>query len=502
MSQNTKGDIYDRTVRSISWKVISNIVTVFANFVRTWLLARWLPVDIFGVYGMATAVVAISGVVANFGFGGAFLHHSKETEDEKSAAAVHFTLKFLFTLFWALILILLAVFLFEGQRRLALIVLTLIGTGVHLTQTPNLILVRRVVHRRLALISITDAMISALLAISLARAGANLWALIATNFVTLVVSVVMLYLWRPVWRPELKWDKDKVRYFLSFGWKNFIAVGLLKTLDNIDDLWTGTYLGDKALGFYSRAYNFATYPRKIVSTPVNTVATGTYAELKYDQKRLSQAFFRTNAYLIRIGFIFAGILALIAPEFIRIFLGRKWMPMLDTFRLMLVFTMLDPVKITVSNLFIAVGQPRRIVFARLIQLVVLIAGLYGLGFSMGITGVALAVDIMLVLGMGLLFWQARIFVKFSIRKLFLIPVLGLGVGMGLARASLLIPGISGNDWRTLVTKVLVFLPVYLAVLFMFERAESKSVFMGLYKQFAGFKRVQQIKQRLAKRIGK
>ena len=52
------------------------------------------------------------------------------------------------------------------------------------------------------------------------------------------------------------------------------------------------------------------------------------------------------------------------------------MPMLDAFRLMLVFTLFDPIKITVANLFIAVGEPEKVVRTRFIQAAVLIAGLF------------------------------------------------------------------------------------------------------------------------------
>ena len=51
-------------------------------------------------------------------------------------------------------------------------------------------------------------------------------------------------------------------------------------------------------------------------------------------------------------------------------LGEKWLPMLDTFRLMLVFSMLDPIKITVASVLVAVGKPNLVGQARAIQLVV------------------------------------------------------------------------------------------------------------------------------------
>jgi O-antigen/teichoic acid export membrane protein len=145
--------------------------------------------------------------------------------------------------------------------------------------------------------------------------------------------------------------------------------------------------------------------------------------------------------------------------------------MLTAFRLMLVFTLLDPIKMTVSSLFVAVGRPEKTVRARSVQLVVLGAGLVILGPRWGIAGVALAVDLMLCVGIALLLWQAREHVQFSIVRLFAAPGLALAAGMLLARASILLPDVLGSPWRTGAVKTLVFLPIYALVLLLLEREQ-------------------------------
>jgi O-antigen/teichoic acid export membrane protein len=236
----------------------------------------------------------------------------------------------------------------------------------------------------------------------------------------------------------------------------------------VDDVWTGNRLGNVALGYYSRAYTFATYPSRIVATPIYTVAGGTYAELKEDRQRLSKAFFRVNAFILRTGFLAAGLLALIAPEFIRLALGASWLPMLEAFRLMLVFTLFDPLKMTIADLFIAVGQPEKVVRTRAIQLVILLVGLYTMGPLWGLTGVALAVDLMLVIGIVMLLWQARAYVDFSLVRLMGVPLLAVGLGLLLGWLAASIPGIQGSDWYTAVTKFIVFCLVYGGTLFALE----------------------------------
>lgn len=466
-------NLAQRSIRSVSWNITSNLAKIAVLFVRSILLARLLPVETFGIYALATSIVTFSIVIPEFGLGGAFLHRTVETEDEEAAAAHHFTLNLILIGLWMLILMAATLVMTSGELRLALLALTLFYGGLQLARTPQLILIRRVAHRRLAILDLLTALLTTAVALFLAWRGETLLALLATDLVALLVTVVGLYLWRPVWRPRLARSRTAIQYYLRFGRRGVAANILNETLDNLDDIWTGTFLGATALGLYSRAFTFATYPRRILAFPVSSVASGTYAELKGDRPRLSQAFFRTNALLVRSGFLFGGLLGLVAPEFIHLLLGDKWLPMLNVFRLMLVFTLLDPIKTTVSSLFTAVGRPEQVVQSRAIQLVVMVLGLLVLGRYWNISGVALTVDLMLLVGMGWLLWKAREHVDFSTRQLFVAPGLALAAGLGVAL--LLTPLVSWQSqtfdpgWMTAATKVIAFLIGYLALLFLLER---------------------------------
>ncbi len=460
-----------RSITSVSWNFAANTATVGILALRMILLTRWLSPEIFGTYAFAYAIVVLTAIIPNFGMGQAFIHRAPQTENEHEAAAVHFTLRLMFTSIWAIILLTGALLLSSGELKSALLVIIPVSFGIQMTQTPSLILRRRVAHKRLATADFIDVILTSIVALSLAWRGAGLWALLATDIVSLSVKGGILYLWRPIWKPQLQWNSELVRYYLKFGSRAFIADALSTTLDRIDDLWTGIFLGQAALGIYSRAYSFATYPRKLLAAPVNAVAGGTYAELKEDRLGLSQAFFRINALLIRAGFLLAGALALVAPELVFL-LGEQWQDMLIPFRLMLLFILLDPIRLTISLLFMAVGQPQRLVQARTVQLVVLIIGLLILGTNWGINGVALAVDIMLLIGIIIMLRQARRFVDFSIKRLFSVPLLAVSAALSLTLIVLTAVPLQ-NVWLLALIKLLLFSAVYLIIWLTFEWRDTK-----------------------------
>ena len=474
-----------RAIESVTWNSTANLLTLPISFLQSVLLARLLSVDTFGVYAGVAALTELFYAFFDFGLGAAATHRVPETEDEERTMAIFFTLRLILLTIGALLLCGMAVIFFMGLRRRVLIVLALSGWALRIAMTGNVLLIRRVEHRRLAMIEIVQTGLVFLLAVGIAAATGSIWALVVATIVQTILYTLFLYLWKPIWKPRLAWDKTAVRYFLNFGYRTTIAVTLGSALDHVDDLWTNLYLGDIAMGYYSRAYRFAIYPRLLLGKPVNTVSLGMYAELKHDRHRRSRAFFQVNSLLVRSGFLMAGWLALIAPQFVRIFLGARWLPMVAAFQLMLIYTLFDPIKLTIANMMIAVGEPEKVSLVRLVQLLALVAGLFVLGPRFGITGVALAVDIMLVIGIGLLLHHVRKHVDVSLVRLFAVPVLALvlGIGAGLIIDRIFLAGMS--DWVVLIIRSLVFISFYGGLIYIIEGRELIETAREVLKTRAG-----------------
>jgi hypothetical protein len=115
---------------------------------------------------------------------------------------------------------------------------------------------------------------------------------------------------------------------------------------------------------------------------------------------------------------------------------------------------------------------------------VLVVGLATLGTRYGASGVALAVDIMLVVGIGLLVTAARPWADFSPRRLFLAPGLALLAGMVAALAVLAWAELA-NPWWSACVKSSIFGGVYVAVLLAAERAQLRQMVQFVWRQMQG-----------------
>jgi len=469
-----------RSVRSSTYTIIGSGITTIVQLVRSILLARLIAPEIFGFYSFVSSFVIITSSLPIFGMASALLNRVPESEGEEPLR-VHFTLSLMFNTVWAIAIALIGTKLFDQNEQWILWFILATQFIDNMVITSRTLLIRQVIFRRIVIIDTISVVLSTISAIVLAWKGFGIIGLVSTDVMTALVVFLGFLVIRPPWKPRLGWSPRIVHYLLDFGYRTFFGNLIGQLLDYVDNLWTGQFLGNAALGYYSRAYTFSSYPRKVLAYPLNAVASGTYAELKNNPKQLSKAFFRVNAFLVRTGFMMAGLLALIAPEFIYLIIGKQWLPMLTAFRLLLLFALLDPMRSTIASLFIAVGKPEKILIARLTQLGVLICGMFILGNIWGISGVAIAVDLMVLTGIVILLSQARVYVQFSIPRLFFVPTLSLIIGMCLARLAIMIPGILGSYWYTAIVKTIVFTMVYVAIEYILERKHIP-IFIGMLTQ--------------------
>ena len=264
-----------------------------------------------------------------------------------------------------------------------------------------------------------------------------------------------------------------MRWFWGYGRNIWVSTNFDVLLDRFDDFWVGTAMGSESLGIYSRAYEFAGYPRRVIAVPILSVFFPTFARLQDDRTRLSRAFFRAMSLMVRAGCWFTLVFVLTAPEFIRIFLGERWLVMQVTFQLMVVYTLFDPLLVGVENLLMATGHPRIIARTRWLQALVFIPAVIGLGAVASIEGVALAADLMVLLGVVPLFLYSRRVVDYSARRLWLWPLVGMAVTGG-ATLALGAVWAAWPVWLAFAGKGLFVTLLFGGILWLMEREQLRT----------------------------
>jgi len=463
------------------YSIGSSAITIVSGFIRSTLLARLLTPDDFGVVTLALFFISLAGQISDFGFTKALIHRDT---DILEAASAHFILRTGLAAFTALLLVLaspLLARLYPTQPEMikALLVLSLFHVISALNSTPEVLLKKNLDFKFITALDVATSLAMTIGSVAMAFFGLGFWSLVGMQAIAVLIRSLGLWGIKRSWKPILKLDKTILHWYFQFGSFVFLSSLFTKLLDQFDDFWAGTALGSTALGFYSRAYEFAGYSQRVVGSPIALVFFPTYAKLQHDRLKLSQAFFRVSSLMVRAGFLFSLVFILVIPEFVRIFLGEIWLAMVLPFRLMVIYTLLDPLSETCGQLLTAVGQPRLLSRIKFYQLLLFIPAVIVLAHLWEIDGIAVAADLMLIAGLGLMLRQAKRFVDFSLSKLFRNPSLGFLLG---ASVTMLISFWfrTENDWLALLIKSGIAICSYSGFLFLMEHKEYIKTFRMLY----------------------
>lgn len=396
-----------RTLRAAGWQTWIGLVRLLVGLVRFVVLARLLPIEVFGQFGLAAAMVGLTIVVPRFGLTAAFLHRSPHTREEEPAASVLFTLRFGLVLGWAACLSVFVLVTGDGAVRTAVWVLVCCQLLAEPAFVPRLLLIRRLSYARIAVQESLSTVIGSVAAILLAFSGAGLWALLAPSLCHAVIDCVVFYWPSPVWRPRVACDRETAGYFLGFGSRNLLNGVFDVVIDKLPELWIGVFLGTSPLGIYSRASRLASYPRRVATDPLVSVLPARFSELK-DRPSEFASVLRASLITLMVGAaMISGAVWVLAPWLIEDVMGAKWLPALTPFRIVIALVVLEPLRLTLNCSLVARGEPGRAARIRGIQAVLLAPAVVVAASVAGLAGVAGAVVASAMLCVALLAFEVR-----------------------------------------------------------------------------------------------
>lgn len=259
---------------------------------------------------------------------------------------------------------------------------------------------RKLAWRRLMWVEVIAFVLGfALPALALALAGYGVWALVGSALAqTFVRTVALLTL-----EPHPKWPRvgPEIRELLRFGSGFTVArifnYGALQG----DNLIVGRVLGIVALGYYSRAFKLMMILVTYFAAVVTRVLFPIMSRLQDDPERLRSTYLTGAAVLGLVSAPLGAILVVLAPEFVLVILGPKWIPTIVPFQILTAGIMLRNVYLMAYCLDGALGElRRRTVRDGVYALAVLVGSLIGTRFGLvGVaTGVVIAIAINYLVG--------------------------------------------------------------------------------------------------------
>lgn len=317
-------DLARRSTRSGAAVLVGQGLTTVITLGATAVLARLLtPVD-YGLVGMVAAVTAFIVCFRDLGLTQATVQRDDITHEQVSNL---FWINAVVGLVGAGLAAVLAypIAWFYGEPELVPITLAL-ALAFPLTAVGaqhRAILQRRMRFRALAVVRVLATLVGFAVAVVVALATANYWALVAAELVTAAMLSAGPWL-ASGWTPGLPKRRVSVRSLVRFG--AFLALtNLLGAAQrNVDKVVVGRAFGDAALGAYSRAYAILFLPITQLTQPLTQVALPTLARMQDEPERF-RAFYRRGLSTVALLAVPGAAFTFVAADpIVRALLGSQW----------------------------------------------------------------------------------------------------------------------------------------------------------------------------------
>jgi len=260
---------------------------------------------------------------------------------------------------------------------------------------------RELLFARVAKVEVLKMLGYCVVSVFCAFKGMGVWSL-AIGMVAGDVAAWILCWYLCPWKPKAAIDWMAFKELFVFG-RSVLGTGVLSQISfRVDAVLIGRMLGASVLGVYNVAVRLITVPSKSLGHVINDVSLPVFSKAQNEDIKLGRW------YLMAVQAISLGVfpilvgLAALAPEFVGLVLGEKWMDSVVPIRLLCVVGMARSIGPVTASLMKAKGRPD-IEFKWNILRLCMTAVFVSVGALYGINGVAAGLGIWSVIG-GSFFW--------------------------------------------------------------------------------------------------
>lgn len=418
-------DLKKKTLSGMIWSFVQRFGTMAISFVSNIVLARLLTPDDYGTIGMLMIFIAVANTFVDGGFGSALIQKKEPTKEDYS------------TIFWwnMFLSVVLYGLLFIGAPAVARFYnlpllcdvlrvqgIVLIINALSIIQQNQLR--KQLKFKRLAIVTVISATLSAGIAIILAYMGWGVWALVAQQLMLSGFTTILLWIVNQ-WYPLLIFSKESFKQLFGFG--GFILVSnIINTFcDNIQGLLLGKFAVASTLGLYTQARKLEEISSTSISSIVNQVAYPVLSQKQDDKTALVNIIRKFVTLIATFVFPLMLYLILIAEPLITFLYSERWIECVPYFQILCIAGLAICLQSINLNAIAAIGKSKIMFKWTIVKRVsglilniggLLLYGVYGLLFGGVLTAFLLyAINALLV--------AKYIGYKFSAQLMHLSPIL-------------------------------------------------------------------------------
>ena len=378
-----------RAGKAVVWRTVQLVAVKAIFMLRLVVLAWLLTPDDFGLVAIATTAVGFLLQLTEFGMIPALIQGREVDEAHYNVA---WTVGVTRATGVCLVVFFLAPWmaqLFSEPRATPIIqVLALRPILDSVASIKVARLTRELDFRPLAILKLSEAIVSFIVAVLLAPAW-GVWALVAGILAGSTTYLVLSYVVTS-YRPRFSFAWETIRPLIRFGRWVFLT-GLIVLAGNyVHRIVISRQLGTADLGLYFLAAQLAFLPAEAASEVVGAVVFPLFSRLQSDARRAAETFRMAFTGLAIPVYLACALLITLAPSLIENVLGPKWEGTAAVIQILALVSMIGIFGEVAVPLFNGFGLPNRVTAIEVVQSASIILFVLLLTGRFGLSGAALA----------------------------------------------------------------------------------------------------------------
>lgn len=362
-----------RTLRGMFWSYGSYIGTRGSSLLATAVLTRLLAPSDFGLVALAGTFMTFLDMLQGLGVGNALVVVKDDDVEAQAetAFAVSSTVGLLLAVITAAISPL-AVALFHQPRLYSVMpALGLTFFFYGLGSTHYALATKRMDFRSRTIAELVDALFRGGVGVTLALAGAGVWALVIGYSAGNIAMDIVLFKLVP-WRPRFRPRRRHLRKLLGFGGAT-TAVGIMAAfLAEFDNLVVGKVLGVTALGYYSIATKLPYLFIISLASVAGDVLFPAFATLEHDE--MGGAFLTALRYTAMVALPLTAIFSVLARPITLAVFGPHWGPAVGAAQVLCLWAVMSPVSMVCGNALKSRGRADIVLYLAIPQAIAIVVG--------------------------------------------------------------------------------------------------------------------------------
>lgn len=459
----------DKTAKGLFWGGVSNGVQQLLGMLFGIYLARTLNAEDYGLVGMLAIFSGIASTIINSGFTVALTNNQNATHKDYNAV-------FWFTFFVGLIIYVFLFFcaplisLFYGRSELTslsrVLFLSFFFSGI--ASVPYTVMFKRLMVKEQAKIDVFSLLLSGIIGVCLAMKGLAYWALAIQSVVYISVNSLLKCFVSP-WRPTFEFDFRPLKTMFSFSVKLFFTNIFMQVNNNVFSVLLGRLYNATQVGYYTQGYKWMSMGNTFLSGMINSVAQPVLVEVREDKERQLHVFRKMVRFAAFVSFPAMLGLAFVAPEFISVTIGEKWMSSVSILQILCFLGAIYPIWLLYTQILISHGKSDLYLYGNMCQGAVQLVLLYCMA-SYGIKW--MVVTYVITYFIFLFFWHYWVHKIIHMRIVYLakdiFPYLSITIGVFILVSCLI--HLFSDNYILLFLKIMLSVSLYTSVLWF-----SKSV---------------------------